>query len=267
MLLSKRIIGVINISLLVIILLVSASSCQSKKTAKSSIILGTTTDLYDSGIIDSLIKEFEEKESVKVKVVATDSSDAIKKGQQGDIDVLLLNSDELDPFVDDGYGVDKGAVFRDDYIIIGPASDPAEAKGLKTGEDVLRKIAGAQSAFLSRGDNSDNHNKELEIWFGAGITPDGPWYETTGLDMTETTKMADEKKAYILIDRATYTKLKNKLKLGIILENSDDLINLYSIVRLDPKKYPRVKSTEATRFIDWITSSEARALINEATNG
>ena len=184
--------------------------------ASKNIILATTTSTQDSGLLDVLIPLFEKETGYFVKTIAVGSGQAMAMGKKGEADVLLVHSpDDEKKFMAEGFGVNRRLVMHNDFIIVGPASDPAGVRGAKTSADAFRKIASTGALFLSRGDNSGTHAKEKKLWKAAGISPDGQkWYQQTGLGMGETLNVAAEKKGYTLADRGTYLALTENARPG-----------------------------------------------------
>lgn len=231
--------------------------------APTDLILATTTSTQDTGLLDDLLPKFEKKYNVKVKTIAVGSGEAIAMGERGDADVLLVHSRKAeDEFMAKGYGSLRKDVMYNDFAIIGPSSDPAGIKG-KSPTQAFAAIAAKAAPFISRGDNSGTHNKEKSVWEKAGIKPAGDWYVLTGQGMGESVRIANEKQAYILIDRGTYLSLKKTLKLVVLVEGEKDLLNPYGVIVVNPNKFPRVNNADATRFANWITSAEVQKLIGE----
>jgi len=226
--------------------------------------LATTTSTQDSGLLDVLLPEFEKDTNYKVKVIAVGSGQAIEMGAAGDVDVILVHSRAAeDKFMADGFGIDRRDVMYNDFLIIGPAEDPAGIKGSTDTIAAFKTIAAKQALFVSRGDDSGTDKKEKGIWEKAGIKPAGTWYLESGQGMGDTFRMADEKKAYTLIDRATYLAQKDKYKLEIIIEGDKSLLNPYGVIPVNPKKFPKVDYEGATKFAEWLTSEKGQKMIGE----
>jgi len=233
------------------------------KPAATNLILATTTSTADTGLLDYLLPMFEKKYNVKVKPIAVGTGEAIAMGQRGEADVLLVHSrTNEDKFMAEGYGSIRKDVMYNDFVLIGPKSDPAKAKGQGPAK-AFAAIAAAQANFVSRGDNSGTHNKEKSIWTKAAVTPAGAWYIVTGQGMGESTKIAEEKQAYILIDRGTYLALKKTLTLEIIVEGQKELFNPYGVIVVNKAKFSKVNEVDAKKFVDWITSADVQKLIGE----
>ena len=208
---------------------------------------------------------FEKKTGIKVKVVARGTGAAIEMGKRGDADAVFVHAKELElKAVEEGYFVNRHDVMYNDFVIIGPPDDPAKIKGIKSAIDAFRKIAESGSPFVSRGDNSGTHMKELEIWKKAGIDPKGnKWYLEAGQGMEKTQRIANEKRAYTLTDRGTWlgTKEKDKLEMVIVFEGDPILFNQYGVMAINPEKQKHVKYKEAQEFINWIISKEGQQAI------
>ncbi|WP_454751738.1 extracellular solute-binding protein [Cupriavidus necator] len=225
--------------------------------------LATTTSTENSGLLKYLLPRFEQKSGVNVKVIAVGSGKAMKMGEMGDVDVLLVHARKMeDAFVAAGYGVNRRDVMYNDFIVVGPANDPA---GIKGGKDVLaglRKVAGSGSKFISRGDNSGTDVMEKEYWKQLGIEPKGqPWYVSAGLGMGEVLTMAAQMPAYTLSDRATYGAYRAKTGLAIALEGDPKMFNPYGIIAVNPAKHPGTNYTDAMKLVEWMTSKEGQEAI------
>jgi tungstate transport system substrate-binding protein len=230
---------------------------------QKNIILATTTSTQDSGLLDELIPIFEKKTGYMVKTIAVGSGQAMAMGQKGEADVLLVHSPDAEQkFMTDKHGVSRMLVMHNDYIIVGPASDPAKIKGTKSVVEVFKMIAGSNNMFLSRGDNSGTHAKEKSIWKKAGIKYEGEkWYQETGLGMGQTLNVASEKKGYTIADRGTYLALKKNLGLVILAEGDADLLNIYHVIEVNPEKSAKINVTGAKAFAAFMLSKETQNLI------
>jgi tungstate transport system substrate-binding protein len=229
------------------------------------LVLASTTSTQDSGLFDVLIPAFEKADPAhKVKVIAVGTGEALKLGEQKDADVLLVHakSDE-EKFVADGFGDARDDVMYNDFLIVGPADDPAGVKGSNDITATLKAIDEAGKAgkavFVSRADDSGTHKKELKLWKAAGIEPAGAWYSKTGQGMGETLKVASEKKGYTLTDRATYLSMKDTLELDILLEKQPPLLNQYGVIVVAGAK----NKAGAQAFSDWVTGPEGQKVIGE----
>jgi len=226
--------------------------------------LSTTTSTQDSGLLDAILPVFEEQTGYKVDVIANGTGAAIKLGETGDVDVILVHARASeDAFVESGFGVDRRDVMYNDFLIIGPADDPAGIKGVTSAQEALKKLADTQSTFVSRGDDSGTHKKELTIWQAAGIEPSGSWYNSVGKGMGDTFRMADEMKGYTLIDRATYLANKGDYTLETMVEGDEILFNPYGVIAVNPEKHDNVNYEGAEAFINWLVSDETQELISQ----
>ena len=246
------------------VLLLSALVVLSPAGAQQkNVILATTTSTQDSGLLDVLIPMFEKKTGYMMKTIAVGSGQAMAMGEKGEADVLLVHSPEAEAkFVAGGYGINRRLVMHNDYIVVGPAADPAGIKSAKTTLDAFKKIAGAGALFMSRGDNSGTHAKEKQIWKAAGINQEGQkWYQQTGLGMGQTLNVSSEKKAYTLADRGTYLALKKNLQLDILKEGDAVLLNIYHVIEVNPAKFPKVNTAGGKAFADFMVSKEAQDVV------
>jgi tungstate transport system substrate-binding protein len=256
-------------SIALIIFVMSAIFCVLPAIAaqpqQKNIILATTTSTQDSGLLDVLLPIFEKKTGYFVKTIAVGSGQAMAMGQKGESDVLLVHSPDAEKkFIAEGYGVNRRLVMHNDFIIVGPKTDPAGIKGSKSSVDAFRKIAAANAIFMSRGDNSGTHEKEKTIWKAAGINPEGQkWYQQTGLGMGQTLSVAAEKKTYTLTDRGTYLALKKNLGLDILAEGDAVLLNIYHVIEVNPAKWPKVNSAGAKAFSDFTVSGQTQDIIRK----
>jgi len=230
--------------------------------ASKSIILATTTSTQDSGLLDMLIPVFEKESGYQVKTIAVGSGMAMKMGEKGEADVLLVHSPEAEKkFMAGGFGTTRRLVMHNDFIIVGPAADPDRIKGLGAA-DAMKRIAQGTGLFMSRGDNSGTHAKEKGLWKAVGIKPDGQkWYQQTGLGMGQTLNVAAEKRGYTLTDRATYLALKKNLGLSILVEGDGKLLNVYHVIELNTTKWPRVNSVGGKAFADFMVAKKTQELI------
>jgi tungstate transport system substrate-binding protein len=230
-----------------------------------SIIVQSTTSTANSGLYDHILPAFTEKTGITVHVVAVGTGQAIKNAQNGDGDVLLVHAKPAEEqFVADGYGVERFDVMFNDFVIVGPPSDPAEIAGMRDAAAALKKIAREEAVFASRGDNSGTHKKEMQLWQDAGVDPtaaSGKWYRETGSGMGATLNTAVGMNAYALTDRGTWISFENKGDYEILVEGDSNLFNQYGIILVNPEKHPRVKAAEGQAFIDWILSGEGQSAI------
>jgi tungstate transport system substrate-binding protein len=255
--------GFILCLLLALAMTVSMASTVAAQPAQKNIIMATTTSTQDSGLLDFLLPIFEKKTGYFVKTIAVGSGQAMAMGAKGEADVLLVHSPAAEMnFMADGNGVDRRIVMHNDYIVVGPPNDPAKIKGMKKAAEAFKNFAGTASLFVSRGDNSGTNAKEKEIWEAAGIKPIGQkWYQETGLGMGQTLGIAAEKKTYTLADRGTYLALKKNLGLDILVEGDGILLNIYHVIEVNPKKWPKVNFAGAKAFGDFMISKDTQDII------
>ena len=251
-----------------VILLFTAILIQllpSKISAETRIRCASTTSTQNSGLFDYILPIFEKKTGIKVDVVAVGTGAAIEIGRRGDADVVFVHAKEQElKAVEEGYFVNRHDVMYNDFVVIGPSNDPAKIKGMKSASEVFKKIAESSAFFVSRGDNSGTHTKELSLWKKTGTEPKGQkWYLEVGQGMEKTQRIADEKRAYTLTDRGTWlaTKDKDKLEMVIVLEGDPVLFNQYGVMAVNAEKHKHVKYKEAMEFINWIISKEGQQAI------
>jgi len=232
--------------------------------AEKTVILATTTSTQDSGLLDELLPLFQKQTGYSVKTIAVGSGQALAMGRRGEADVLLVHSPEAEQaLVADGAGVNRRIVMHNDYLLVGPAADPAGI-AKHTAAESLRRIAATKSLFLSRGDNSGTHAQELKLWKAAGIPFEGQgWYQQTGQGMGQTLAIAAEKKAYTLSDRGTYLALRKKLGLAILHEGDPTLRNVYHVIEVNAARFPKVNAAGARAFADFLVSKAGQARIKE----
>lgn len=242
------------------------SACGSDAPANPDLILATTTSTQDSGLLDVLIPMFEKQTGYKVKTVAVGSGEAIKMGQEGNADVLLVHSPAAEAtFMSDGWGKERSLIMHNDFIVVGPAADPAKVKGLKP-VDAFKAIAAASAPFATRADKSGTSTKELGIWKKAEIDPataKPAWYLETGQGMGPTLTIASEKGAYTLTDRATFLANKDKLQLEILVEKDNSLLNVYHVITVDIAKWSKVNYSGATAFLKFMTAPATQEVIGK----
>ncbi len=231
------------------------------------ITVASTTSTENSGLFQHLLPKFTDKTGIEVRVVAVGTGQAIKLARNGDADVLFVHhKPSEEKFVADGFGKQRFDVMYNDFVIVGPNTDPAGIAGSKDAAASLTKIADSGSTFASRGDDSGTHKKELSLWQAAGVdvaAQSGTWYRETGSGMGATLNVASGSNAYALTDRATWLKFKNKGELTILVEGDPVLFNQYGIILVSPEKYPHVKVADGQAFIDWVLSADGQNAIND----
>ena len=257
--------------------------------ADKLLTMSTTTSTENSGLLDVLLPQLEKDTGIRVKVIAKGTGAAIKDGMDGNVDIIFVHAkNREEKFVQDGYGAYRLGVMHNDFVIVGPVADPAKIKGMVKAEIALKAIANTKARFVSRGDDSGTHTKEQALWKATGLSlktetaeiikkgkkqsvsfqhPEGlgQWYLSIGQGMGKSLTYAEEKQAYILVDRGTYLKYKYGRKQGldleILCEGDLKLYNPYGIIPINPKKYPHVKFELADRFAKWLVSPKAQAII------
>ena len=231
------------------------------------ILVQSTTSTQNSGLFDHILPLFTQKAGIEVRVVAVGTGQAIKNAANGDGDVLLVHAKAAEEaFVAKGDGVSRADLMYNDFVIVGPAEDPAGVAGMNNAIMALNKIAGAKAPFASRGDDSGTHKKEVALWKAAGIDPNlesGSWYRETGSGMGATLNAAVGMGAYAMTDRATWISFANKSDFKIQVEGDEALFNQYGVIMVNPAKHPNVKADLGQAFIDWLLSSEGQAAIAE----
>jgi tungstate transport system substrate-binding protein len=250
------------IAVALLVMSIGGGAAFAEVTGSKSVILATTTSTQDSGLLDLLIPVFEKQTGYQVKTISVGSGQAMKMGERGEADVLLVHSPAAEQkFMAAGFGATRRLVMHNDFVIVGPAADPAKIKGTSAIEAISR-IARSGSLFASRGDNSGTHAKELGLWKAAGLNPEGQqWYQQTGLGMGQTLSVAAEKKGYTLTDRATYLALRKNLGLDILSEGDGKLLNIYHVLELNSVKWPKVNRAGGKAFADFMVSKQAQQLI------
>jgi tungstate transport system substrate-binding protein len=230
--------------------------------------LATTTSTENSGLLTVLLPPFEAANNCRVDVIAVGTGKAIKLGETGDVDVVLVHArSKEDEFVNAGFGVDRRDVMYNDFVILGPATDPAGIKGGKDATEAVAKIAASKSTFVSRGDDSGTHSREKQLWHNAGIAPQGDWYLEAGRGMGEVIVMAGERQGYTLSDRGTYIAYAEKTPLQIVVEGDKGLFNPYGVIMVNPARHSHVKVDLARKFLDYLTSNQAKLLITAFRKG
>ena len=233
-------------------------------SAEGRLRLSTTTSTQNSGLLDVLLPPFEKMFNVKVDVIPVGTGKALKLAENGDVDVTLVHARPLeDKFVAEGYGVNRRDVMHNDFVIIGPESDPAGIKSAKTADEAFKLIFENKATFISRGDRSGTHVKELKIWEKAGLKPSGKWYWEAGRGMGPTLLMASEEKGYALTDMGTYLTYKGETGLIPIVDKGGILLNVYSVIACDPEKNTKIKAEMADNMVSFLTSPEIQELIGK----
>ena len=229
------------------------------------ILLSSTIGPIDAGIVSALENQFEKETGIRVRHVGAGTGAALDTAAKGNVDLVLVHAKSLEEkFIADGFGTKRIPLMYNDFVIVGPVSDPAGIKGSKTATEALKKIMDSASAFISRGDKSGTHVAEMELWGKAGLKPAGAWYsvyEEGAEGNVPTLKYADQKEAYTVIDRATYLSIKDQIKLLILVEGDEALLNYISLIPVNPAKFPRVNNKDTIKFVKWLTSPQKGQLI------
>ena len=237
-------------------------TAEVPKPARPDIILATTTSTQDSGLLDVLIPAFEKKTGYKVKTVAVGTGAALAMGEKGDADVMLVHAFASEKkLVDNKTAINYQLVMHNDFILVGPAADPAKVKDTKTAVDALKAIYASPSIFVSRGDDSGTDKMEKALWVKAALKPTGTKYQSTGQGMGATLTIASDKEGYTLTDRATYLATKKNLKLDILLQGETALLNIYHVMQVNPEKFPKVNAEGAKAFVDFMVNADTQKLI------
>jgi tungstate transport system substrate-binding protein len=226
--------------------------------------LATTTSTQFTGLLDWLHPQFEKRYGVRVHTIAVGTGKALRLGRDGDVDVVLVHAPEAEKkFVSRGYGVNRRSVMFNDFVIVGPESDPAKISGMGDAAAALRRVSARGALWASRGDDSGTHKKEMSLWRAAGIFPKGGWYLSLGQGMGYTLRLADEKGAYTLADRGSYLffAARGKVDLKIFAEGDKRLLNPYGVITVNPKRHPHVKYDLAMKYVTFLTSPEGQDLI------
>ena len=241
------------------------------KAEDQAILLQSTTSTQNSGLYDAILPQFTEMTGIKVKVVAAGTGQAIKNAMNGDSDVLLVHAKSSEEkFINDGYGVERIDVMYNDFVLVGPSADPVGLKNVGSIAEALKKISLGGAIFVSRGDKSGTHIKEMELWRDAGINPmpeSGRWYLETGSSMGSTLNVAVGKNAYCLTDRSTWISFNNKGSVKIVVEGHPELFNQYGVILVNQEIHPHVRAVEGQVFIDWIVGEKGQQAIASYTVG
>ena len=230
--------------------------------AGQAVILSTTTSTQDSGLLDVLVPLFEKQSGYTVKTIAVGTGNALALAAKGEADVCLVHAPAAEKkYVADGLLRDRRLVMHNDFLIVGPAADPAKIKGLKSAAEAMKRIDEAKAPFVSRGDNSGTHSREKQLWKAAAVTPSGAWYLQSGQGMGATLVIASEKRAYTLTDRATFLAFQKRVELAPMVEGDKILLNIYSVMLPNAEKFPRVNVVGGKAFADFILSKATQDVI------
>ncbi len=235
----------------------------SPVAAAERLRLATTTSTEATGLLTVLLLPFEEANNCRVDVIAVGTGKALKLGESGDVDLVLVHARSLeDKFMTNGYGSERRDLMHNDFVLLGPPHDPAGVLGSSDLVEVMGNIASARAGFVSRGDESGTHVRERELWQAAGVNPQGRWYLEAGRGMGEVIIMANERQGYTLSDRGTYLAFKGKVDLKVVFAGAERMFNPYGVIMVNPARHPHVKQDLARKFLDFVTSESGQNLIN-----
>lgn len=251
-------------STFLLVLVFAISNAPAQAPASKDLILATTTSTVDTGLLDVLTPIFEKNTGYRVKTIAVGTGQSLAMGEKGEADVLLTHAPEAEKkLVDSAAVINYKLVMHNDFIIVGPSEDPAGIKG-KPSAEALKAVADKQALFVSRGDDSGTHKKELSVWKKAGVAPSGSkWYQESGQGMGATLLMASEKQGYTLTDRGTYMAQKKNIKMEILSEGDAALLNIYHAMQVNPEKFNKVNGPGARAFVDFMVAPETQKIIGE----
>ena len=258
-----------KIQIKTIVAALAALAFAAAALAADDIKLATTTSTENSGLLGVILPKFEAKYGGKVRVIAVGTGAALKIGEKGDADVLLVHARALeDKFMAEGYGSVRKDVMYNDFIIVGPKNDPAGVRGSKDVIAAMKKISASGAKFVSRGDESGTHQMEKDYWKSAGVDAKGAWYVSAGQGMGQVLTMAGQLEGYTLTDRATYAAYKDKTGLETLVEGDPKMFNPYGVIAVNPQKHPGINNKGAMAFVDWLTSAEGqKAIVDFKING
>jgi len=252
--------GWISVGLVFSFCFILSGSGLGEPQKSNFILLSSTIGPIDAGIVDLLENEFEKETGIRVRHVGAGTGAALDIAKKGNVDLVLVHAKSLEEkFVNEGFGTERISLMYNDFVIVGPPNDPAGIKGMNSVTDALKKISETKVTFISRGDKSGTHVAEMELWEKAGLKPSGSWYviyEKGAMGNVPTLRYTDEKNAYTVIDRATYLTLKGQIKLAILVEKDEALLNYMSLIPVNPKKFPKANYEDAMVFVKWLTSPE-----------
>ena len=240
---------------------------NAAETAPPKVMLASTIGPIDAGIVGALEEAFTKKTGILVEHTGAGTGQALKLAESGQYDLVLVHAKVLEEkFVADGFGTKRYDLMYNDFVVLGPAADPAGIRGMRDAAAALRKIAGAKALFVTRGDKSGTHVKELEVWKKAGIEPQGAWYtvfEQGAKGNAPTLAFTNEKQAYTIMDRATSITMKAKISLQVLVERDDILLNYITLIPVNPARFPQVRHREAMQFVEWLQGREAQTIIRD----
>ncbi|MFP4705694.1 MAG: substrate-binding domain-containing protein, partial [Spirochaetaceae bacterium] len=259
----KRVCATVLVALFTVTAVFAAGETEQSMSAEPERLrLATTTSTENSGLLDELLPAFESRHGARVDVIAVGTGQALELGRNGDVDVVMVHAPELErEFVREGYGVERVDIMYNDFVVLGPESDPAGIADTKSVADAFARIAESESAFISRGDNSGTHAKERAVWAEAGIEPDGSWYREAGQGMGAVITVANDQEGYTLADRGTYLAYRGDIGIDVVVEGDPLLFNPYAVIAVDPEMHDHVKRDLAQELIDFLVSDEGQDII------
>jgi tungstate transport system substrate-binding protein len=244
----------------ILCLLCACATSSSNVGSSKFILLSSTIGPIDAGIVDALETAFEKDTGIRVRHVGAGTGETLNLARKGQFDLVMVHAKSLEEkFVAEGFGTERIDLMYNDFVIVGPANDPAGVKGMKIAGDALKKIAEKSVLFISRGDNSGTHVAEMELWKNAGIKPSGSWYQVFEKGSTgnvPTLQYTDQKSGYTVIDRATFLTLKDKIKLVVLVEKDEAMLNFISLIPVSPQKFSKVNYQDTMIFVKWLTSPD-----------
>jgi tungstate transport system substrate-binding protein len=250
----------ISIGLMFSFCFILSCSGLGKPSTSKFILLSSTIGPIDAGIVDLLENGFEKEAGIRVRHVGSGTGAALDIARMGNVDLVLVHAKSLEEkFVNEGYGTERIDLMYNDFVIVGPPDDPSGIKGMKLATEALKRISERKGTFISRGDKSGTHVAEMQLWEKAGIKPSGSWYviyEKGAMGNVPTLRYTDERSAYTVIDRATYLTLKSQIKLAILVEKDEALLNYMTLIPVNPQKFPKVNYGDVMVFVKWLTSPE-----------
>lgn len=253
-----------HLSIIAFLLGLALVACGSTEQATPKLILATTTSTQDSGLLDELVPLFEEQSGFTVQTIAVGTGAALKMAEEGNADVLLVHAPTAEMvLMEAGFGKDRMLIMHNDFVIVGPAADPAAVRSMTSAGEALSKISTAEAGFVSRGDDSGTHKKEKSLWVSVDLTPAWDDYIESGQGMGATLIIASEKEAYTMTDRATYLAIQDNLDLEILVEGDEILLNIYHVMTVNPDLWENINYEAALAFAEFMTSDETQAIIRE----
>ncbi len=253
---------------LIILLLICLVAISETYGQSNRLRMATTTSTDNSGLLAVLNPPFEEQYNINIDVIAVGTGKALRLAENGDVDLVLVHAPTAEQqFVNQGYGVLRSPVMHNDFVLVGPKIDPANILSADSIVDAFRFISGSEMAFISRGDDSGTHKKELQLWHKASIEPQGVWYLSVGQGMGAVLRIADEMQAYTLSDRGTYLAYKDKISLSVLFEGDVLLHNPYHVILVNPERHPHVNNKAAMQYLDYLIGEEGQKLIREYSIG